>query len=177
MDTDSQWGWAWRGGQDNPGLCRPWLGCGIILTCSTCQSCALGGCLPREETGLLVGRRREDGVTRRTSSLPTFQDCDFCPTCGFYPRPAQTHPSWPSWGFVPSSCCGPITVWTVSHPPAHLLMGRAGVRWNIGELGKYVWGKQAPWKTEPHVLLSPFQEVLNVTSSQGGGGDSSMTPR
>lgn len=25
LDREHKWAWAWRGGQDHPGLCRPWL--------------------------------------------------------------------------------------------------------------------------------------------------------
>lgn len=80
---------------------------------------------PREAEGWGLQRRDraterkgEDGATQRTSSPPVFQDCDFSVTCGFSAGPAQAHPGWHSWGIVPLSCGGPVTVWTVSHPPA-----------------------------------------------------------
>lgn len=120
---------------------------------------APGGCLPREAEGW--GPQRRDGATKgkeeggaaqRTSSPPTFQDCDFSLACGFYAGPAQAHRSWHSWGFVPLCCGGPVTVWIASHPPAHPLVG---VRWNTEELGKSVCGKQ-PLEDPAPCAASPF---------------------
>lgn len=155
----NQWGCTWRDEQDKPGL--------LAVAGVRCyphrhhSTGAPGGCLPREVEGW--GPQRRDGATKgkeeggaaqRTSSPPTFQDRDFSLACGFYAGPAQTHRSWHSWGFVPLCCGGPVTVWIVSHPPAHPLMG---VRWNTEELGKSVWGKQAAGRPSPMCGFHPYR--------------------
>lgn len=100
MDRENKWGGPGEVGRTTQGFVGHGGCLGNILTC---QSLALGSCLPSKEEHWWHQRRdrgtegKEVGnrVIQRTSSLPALQEHYHYLTCDFYPRSTQDQSATP----------------------------------------------------------------------------------
>ena len=146
LDRESKHRWAWRGGQDNPGLGRPWLVFGIILT----ASCVRAGpqavaSLVRRKAG---GGREDEGVQRKRGLLKGQALCQhFSSTITVSPvtfiqgRPRTLAASVPSQLAFPLRC-GPVPGGTrVTQLPNCCRKGKGRSDWKVRGAGKVCLGQ------------------------------------
>lgn len=182
MDRESKHGWAWRGEQNSPGLCRPWLVFGIVLTASHVR-------VRPQAVGFPVrgkaGSRREDNevqrkiIQRQALCQHSSSTITVSPMTFIQGQPRTLAASALNQ-LVFLLCCGPVTVGTrVTQLPNCCRKGKDRSEVERQKSWEGVSGaNRLPGRLSPHATftLARGREVGNDTSSWGRR-DTSMSPR